>query len=81
MKNTVVIRRDYMHYVSKYRRYEKRHKNITAHCSPAFPTIKEGDVATIGQCRPLAKTVRFNVIQNVPSTNSALNVKKSFRMF
>ena len=81
MKNTIVVRRDYLHYIPKYRRYEKRHKNITVHCSPAFPNVKEGDVATIGQCRPLAKTVRFNCIDLLPSTNSALNVKKSFRMF
>jgi len=81
MKNTVVVRRDYLHYITKYRRYEKRHKNITVHCSPAFPMIKEGDVATIGQCRPLSKTVRFNVIDVLASTNPAYNVKKSFRMF
>lgn len=81
MTNTVVVRRDYLHYISKYRRYEKRHKNVHVHCSPAFPTIKEGDVATIGQCRPLAKTVRFNVLAVEPTTNSALNIKKVFRMF
>merc|ERR1712146_286903 len=26
MKNTITIRRDYLHYQKKYRRYEKRHK-------------------------------------------------------
>merc|ERR1712159_637594 len=36
MKNTIVIRRDYLHFIKKYNRFEKRHKNITAHCSPAF---------------------------------------------
>jgi len=25
MKNTVVIRRDYLHYIKKYNRFEKRH--------------------------------------------------------
>ena len=50
MKRTIIIRRDYLQYVKKYRRYEKRHKNIPAHVSPAF-TVKEGDVVTIGQCR------------------------------
>jgi len=80
MTNTIVVRRDYLHYITKYRRYEKRHKNIHVHCSPAFE-VKEGDVVTIGQCRPLAKTVRFNVIAHEPSTNTALNIKKIFRMF
>ena len=30
--------------------YEKRHRNIPAHCSPCFD-VKEGDIVTIGQCR------------------------------
>merc|ERR1712190_440879 len=60
MKRTIVIRRDYLHFVPKYNRFEKRHRNIPAHCSPCFK-VKEGDVVTIGQCRPLSKTVRFNV--------------------
>merc|ERR1712127_146865 len=36
MNRTIIVRRDYLHYISKYRRYEKRHKNIAVHCSPAF---------------------------------------------
>merc|ERR1712144_184524 len=61
MKNTITIRRDYLHYISKYRRYEKRHKMISAHCSPCFDA-RPGDMVMVGQCRPLAKTVKFNVI-------------------
>ena len=81
MKRTVVVRRDYLHFVRKYRRYEKRHKNTTAHCSPAFQNVKVGDVVTIGQCRPLAKTIRFNVIAHEPSVNQSVNVRKQFRVF
>lgn len=62
MDRTVVVRRDYLHWIKKYKRFEKRHKNIPCHCSPCF-RIKEGDIVTIGQCRPLSKTVRFNVIR------------------
>lgn len=50
MKRTVIVRRDYLHYVRKYNRYEKRHKNVPAHCTPAFQ-ISEGDRVVIGQCR------------------------------
>merc|ERR1711998_98944 len=32
MTNTITVRRDYLHYVTKYKRYEKRHKMVTAHC-------------------------------------------------
>ena len=60
MERTIIVRRDYLRYVKKYRRwdcagpmissYEKRHRNIPAHCSPCFD-VKEGDIVTIGQCR------------------------------
>jgi len=62
MKRTIVIRRDYLHWVRKYKRFEKRHRNIPAHCSPAF-RVRDGDQVTIGQCRPLSKTVSFNVLK------------------
>lgn len=78
MKRTIIVRRDYLHYIRKYRRFEKRHKNIAAHCSPAFP-VKEGDIVTVGQCRPLSKTVRFNVVAHEPQR--AKTGKKSFRVF
>lgn len=58
MHRTLVIRREYLHYVPKYNRYEKRHKNLAAHVSPAF-RVQEGDWVTVGQCRPLSKTVRY----------------------
>ena len=54
---------------------------MTVHCSPAFENVKEGDIVTIGQCRPLSKTIRFNVLEHEPATNLSQNVKKSFRMF
>ena len=62
MHRTIVIRREYLHFIPKYDRYEKRHKNLAAHVSPAF-RVELGDVVTVGQCRPLSKTVRFNVIR------------------
>jgi len=79
MKRTIIIRRDYLHYIKKYRRFEKRHKNIAVHCSPAF-NVKEGDIVTIGQCRPLSKTVRFNVVGHESAVNAQAG-KKVFRVF
>jgi small subunit ribosomal protein S11e len=78
MKRTIIVRRDYLHYIRKYRRFEKRHKNVASHCSPAF-AVKEGDIVTIGQCRPLSKTVKFNVIGHEPQR--AKTGKKTFRVF
>ena len=31
-------------------RYEKRHKNLAAHVSPAF-RVEIGDTVTVGECR------------------------------
>jgi len=47
MKNTIILRRDYLHYVAKYNRFEKRHSNVAAHISPCFK-VKEGDIVVIG---------------------------------
>ncbi|KAG0255450.1 30S ribosomal protein S11, chloroplastic [Mortierella polycephala] len=63
MKRTIIIRREYLHFISKYNRYEKRHKNLAAHLSPCFIAVQQGDSVTVGQCRPLSKTVRFNVLK------------------
>ncbi|KAI1109398.1 ribosomal protein S17-domain-containing protein [Nemania sp. NC0429] len=74
MHRTIIIRREYLR---EYDRYEKRHKNIAAHCSPAF-RVEEGDHVTVGQCRPLSKTVRFNVLRVLPRTGKAV---KKFSKF
>ncbi|XP_042400687.1 40S ribosomal protein S11 [Zingiber officinale] len=76
MNRTIIVRRNYLHYVKKYQRYEKRHSNIPAHISPCF-RVKEGDHVIIGQCRPLSKTVRFNVLKVIPA-GSTSGGKKAF---
>merc|ERR1712215_617587 len=77
MQRTIVIRRDYLHYVRKYNRFEKRHKNMSVHLSPCFRDVQLGDVVTVGECRPLSKTVRFNVIKVSKGTSS----KKGFSKY
>ncbi|RMZ87558.1 hypothetical protein DV736_g5217, partial [Chaetothyriales sp. CBS 134916] len=77
MHRTIIIRREYLHFIPKYARYEKRHANLAAHVSPAFRVV-EGDRVTVGQCRPLSKTVRFNVLRVLPKTGK---VTKSFQKF
>ncbi|XP_057333234.1 40S ribosomal protein S11 [Microplitis mediator] len=77
MQRTIVVRRDFLHYVRKYSRFEKRHRNMSVHLSPCFRDVEIGDVVTIGECRPLSKTVRFNVLKVSKSTSS----KKSFKKF
>ncbi|CAO1373440.1 unnamed protein product [Diamesa hyperborea] len=77
MQRTIVIRRDYLHFVKKYSRFEKRHRNMSVHCSPCFRDIELGDVVTVGECRPLSKTVKFNVLK----VNKVAGAKKKFGRF
>uniref|UniRef100_A0A672RA86 Small ribosomal subunit protein uS17 n=1 Tax=Sinocyclocheilus grahami TaxID=75366 RepID=A0A672RA86_SINGR len=77
MQRTIVIRRDYLHYIRKYNRFEKRHKNMSVHLSPCFRDVTVGDIVTVGECRPLSKTVRFNVLK----VTKAAGAKKQFQKF
>ncbi|KAK4291565.1 hypothetical protein Pmani_035625 [Petrolisthes manimaculis] len=77
MTRTITIRRDYLHYVKKYNRFEKRHRNMSVHISPCFRDVRPGDIVTIGECRPLSKTVRFNVLK----VSKAPGTKKQFQKF
>ena len=64
MHRTVIVRRDYLHYVPKYERYERRHSRIPAH-NPDCINAKVGDKVRIAECRPLSKTKHFVVIEKV----------------
>jgi len=77
MQRTIIVRRDYLHYIRKYNRFEKRHRNMAVHLSPAFRDVQHGDIVTVGECRPLSKTVRFNVLKVSKGPGS----KKSFKKF
>ncbi|PHT51456.1 40S ribosomal protein S11, partial [Capsicum baccatum] len=76
MNRTIIVRRNYLHYVKKYQRQDLRHSNIPAHISPCF-RVKERDHVIIGQCRPLSKIVRFNLLKVIPA-GSAGGGKKDF---
>uniref|UniRef100_A0A8C5NUY3 Small ribosomal subunit protein uS17 n=1 Tax=Jaculus jaculus TaxID=51337 RepID=A0A8C5NUY3_JACJA len=63
MQRTIVTRQDYLHYIRKYNRFEKRHKNMSVSLSPCFRHVQTGDLVTVGECWLLSKTVRLNVLQ------------------
>jgi len=64
MDKTVVVRRDYLNYVPKFKRYERRHSHIPAHNPPCL-SAKESDQVKIAECRPISKTVSFVVIEKM----------------
>jgi small subunit ribosomal protein S17 len=62
-KQSVVLQREFLHKVSKYNRYERRRGKVHAHLPPCIE-LKEGDTASVAECRPLSKTISFVVIQS-----------------
>ncbi|HDQ06271.1 MAG TPA: 30S ribosomal protein S17 [Candidatus Bathyarchaeota archaeon] len=69
MDKTIVVRRDYLQYVPKYRRYERRRSNISAHNPPCLE-IKTGDKVKLAECRPISKTVSFVAIEKLEEGSS-----------
>jgi len=67
MDKTVIVRRDYLHYVPKFKRYERRHSHIPAHNPPCI-NAKEGEKVRIAECRPISKTVSFVVVEKLEGT-------------
>ncbi|XP_062058451.1 small ribosomal subunit protein uS17-like [Lepus europaeus] len=69
---TPVIPQDSPHCIREYNHFAKHHGNMTVHLSPCFRDVQIGNVATMGECQPLSKTVCFRVpeVLKAPSTNS-----------
>jgi len=61
-QKTAIIEKNYLHYIPKYERYERRHSRIAAY-NPECVAAKEGDKVKIVECRPLSKTKHFVAIE------------------
>ena len=64
MQRSILVKREYMHYLPKYERYEKRTSTYHAHCPPCIKA-KMGDTVKIAECRPLSKTISFVTIEKI----------------
>lgn len=62
MKGSVVVRRDTLKLVKKYRRLARAHSSIPAHLPPCIDAAV-GDRVRLAECRALSKTVSFVVVQ------------------
>jgi small subunit ribosomal protein S17 len=69
MENTIIVRRDYLNYVPKFKRYERRRNNVAAHSPPCLE-VKAGDKVKLAECRPISKTVAFVVIEKLEEGSS-----------
>ncbi len=61
MKKTVVVEREYLVYIRKFMRYERRRSRIHARLPPCID-VEVGDTVLIGETRPIAKSVSWVVL-------------------
>jgi len=70
MQKTVTVEWPRLFYIPKFERYEKRRSRVKAHNPPCI-AAKAGDVVKIAECRPIAKTVSFIVIEKLSGEKNA----------
>jgi len=63
MQRTAVVEREYLRYLQKFERFEKRTRRMNVHAPPCLG-LGVGDRVTIMECRSLGKTVHFVAIRN-----------------
>ena len=62
-KSFAVVEMEYLHKVPKFNRGERRRSRVSAHVPPCVE-VGDGDSVTIGECRPLSKTISFVVVES-----------------
>jgi small subunit ribosomal protein S17 len=67
-RNTVIIRQDYVQFVKKYQRYERRNSRLACHLPECLRNeINLGDLVRIGESRKISKTKAFIILEKVSS--------------
>jgi small subunit ribosomal protein S17 len=62
MAKTITVQWPRRVYLSKYERFEKRRSKVKAHNSACI-NAKAGDMVKIAECRPIAKSKNFVVVE------------------
>ncbi|MCZ2845942.1 MAG: 30S ribosomal protein S17 [Promethearchaeota archaeon] len=67
-RNTVIIRRNYVQFIKKYQRYERRNTRLACHLPDCLRNeINLGDLIRVGESRKLSKTKAFIVLEKISS--------------
>jgi small subunit ribosomal protein S17 len=67
-RNTVIIRRDYVQFVKKYQRYERRNTRLACHLPDCLSyDLQVGDLVRVGESRKISKTKAFIVLGKISS--------------
>ncbi|MDG7008136.1 MAG: 30S ribosomal protein S17 [Nitrososphaerota archaeon] len=62
-KSFAVVEMEYLHMIPKFNRGERRRSRVSAHVPPCIE-VQDGDSVTLGECRPLSKTISFVVVES-----------------
>ena len=67
-RNTVIIRRNYVQFIKKYQRYERRNTRLACHLPDCLRNeINLGDLIRVGESRKLSNTKAFIVLEKISS--------------
>lgn len=70
-RNTIIIRQDYVQFVKKYQRYERRNSRLSCHLPECLRNeIELGDMVRVGESRKISKTKAFIVLDKITSGSS-----------
>jgi small subunit ribosomal protein S17 len=61
---SAVVEWDWLKFMAKYERYEKKRTRLSVHNPPCI-NAKKGDKVMITECRPLSKTKKFSIVKVV----------------
>ncbi len=61
-KNTIVLQKESLLYFTKFKRYARSRNTIHAY-KPSCIDVEEGDLVLSAECRPVAKSVSFVVVE------------------
>jgi small subunit ribosomal protein S17 len=65
-RNTIIIRFDYVQFIPKYQRYERRNSRLACHLPSCLEdAIEVGDRVLVGESRKISKTKAFVVLSKV----------------
>ncbi len=61
LHSTAVVEKEYLVWIRKFKRYERRRSKIHVHNPPCI-NAKEGDTVLISETRPLSKSISFVIL-------------------
>ena len=66
LRNTIIIRRDYVQFIKKYQRYERRNTRLACHLPEClWQEIEVGDFVRVGESRKISKTKAFIILEKI----------------